>query len=119
MTKLKSLDNHNKLTLVDITDPDFHHCYPEIDVQHAHRILHGKLNDQLLYGLDVTYWAWRLVGKSMWVAPLRWPLIKPLADLCYLFFARYRQTLSRVLMPNQSCDDRCRLPEQGASQRNE
>ena len=109
MSKLKTLDTAKCLVMVDITDDDFVINYPDIDPIEAKKVLHGQLNGQMLYGLDVTYWAWRLVGKGMWIAPLRWPLIKPLADKCYLFFARHRQRISHLLMPGRKCDDKCTL----------
>ena len=109
MSKLKTLDTAKCLALVDITEDGFSDNYPDIDPREAKKVLHGKLNGNMLYGLDVTYWAWRLVGKGNWIAPLRWPLIKPLADRCYLFFARHRQPISRFLMRGQTCDDKCTL----------
>ncbi|MGB2287813.1 MAG: DCC1-like thiol-disulfide oxidoreductase family protein, partial [Porticoccaceae bacterium] len=53
---------------------------------------------------DVTYRAWVLVGKRKWVAVLRWPLIKGFADIGYLFFARNRYTISRLLTGQSRCD---------------
>jgi predicted DCC family thiol-disulfide oxidoreductase YuxK len=38
------------------------------------------------------------VGKHRWLAILRWPVIRHIADLCYLFFARHRQKISGLLM---------------------
>lgn len=67
--------------------------------------LHGKLPDgSIITGLDVTHEAWRLAGKGWLVAPLRWPLLKPLADILYLFFARYRYQISFLLTGKKRCE---------------
>ena len=117
MSKLKTLDTTECLVMVDITEAGFSDNYPDIDPRQAQNVLHGRLNGQMIYGLDVTYWAWRLVGKGIWVEPLRWPLIKPMADRCYLFFARRRQRISRLLMLGQRCDNKCALNAQKKERR--
>ena len=83
-------------------------------------VLHGRFQGQAIYGLDVTYHAWRAVGKGTWVAILRWPVVRSLADLVYLFFAKHRHRLSRLaerLFPrlaigqNKCADGQCTLPK--------
>lgn len=55
------------------------------------RTLHLQLSDgQLLTGVDANVTAWRYAGRGNWLAWLRWPLVRPLADLCYGFWARWR-----------------------------
>jgi len=106
---LKKLDSSGQLELQDITVSDFSARFPHIDTQAADRVLHGELADgSMIYGLDVTCTAWQLVGKGHWFAFLRWPLIRPLADLGYRFFARHRHRISGWFGRTNSCDERCR-----------
>jgi predicted DCC family thiol-disulfide oxidoreductase YuxK len=109
MRHLERLDQGRKLDLQDISAADFSERFPHIDPIQADRILHGELEDgTLIYGLDVTVLAWRLAGRGRWVAFLRWPLVQPVADRVYLFFARHRHRISGWFGRPQTCtDDRC------------
>jgi len=110
MRRLKQRDHKQDIHLVDLYDEAALEHYPNIDAQHASRILHAITDDgTLLLGLDVTHKAWQLVGLGYLTAPLRWPLIKPIADYCYLGFAKHRYTISRWLTGKTRCE-RCRLP---------
>jgi predicted DCC family thiol-disulfide oxidoreductase YuxK len=105
MRHLNSLDSARKIAYEDIYAADFIARFPQIDQQEADRILHGQLaNGELIYGLDVTYQAWVLVGKRKWVAILRWPIIKPIADVIYLLFARHRNRISKLLTGQSRCE---------------
>jgi predicted DCC family thiol-disulfide oxidoreductase YuxK len=109
MRHLHKADIKNTIQFVDINAHDFESNYPTINKEEANRILHGWLADgSLLLGLDVTYKAWSLVGKGGWIAVLRWPLIKPLADLGYRFFAKYRNSISWWFTGQKRCDS-CQL----------
>jgi len=109
MRHLEKLDGGRRLDLQDITAADFTVRFPHIDPVKADRILHGELPDgTLILGLDVTVMAWRLAGRGRWVAFLRWPLVRPVADRVYLFFARHRHRISGWFGRPQTCtDDRC------------
>ncbi len=108
MQHLQRLDREQRLDLQDINAADFVERFPHIDRLHADRILHGELADgRLLYGLDVTVMAWRLVGRGRWVSFLRWPLVRPVADRVYLLFARHRHRISGWFGRPPVCDDRC------------
>ena len=105
MRHLNSLDSARKIAYEDIYAADFSARFPQIDQREADRILHGQLaNGELIYGLDVTYQAWVLVGKRKWVAILRWPIIKPIADVIYLLFARHRNRISKLLTGQSRCE---------------
>ena len=105
MRHLSQLDREQKIRLENIYADDFSQRFPHINQQQADRILHGQLaSGELIYALDVTYEAWSLVGKRHWVAPLRWPLVKQVAHLFYLVFARYRAPISRLLTGSDRCD---------------
>ena len=94
MRQLKSNDDQNVITLVDIHQKSLMKLHPDIKFDEAMRILHGKYQGVTLEGLEVTYHAWTLVGKGRWVALLNWPVLKPVFDKLYLVFARYRHSIS-------------------------
>lgn len=97
MAHLKRKDVNNLITLVDIHQSDFSTLYPNIEVEQAMKILHGLYDTEILLGLAVTHRAWTLVGNGFWVAPLNWPLIKPLSHQIYLWVAKHRQSISTFL----------------------
>jgi predicted DCC family thiol-disulfide oxidoreductase YuxK len=104
MQSLKKADNEQKIVLEDINKADFNRRFPHISKDKAMKILHAQTQTgELIYGLDVTYQAWKKVGKHRWLIILRLPVIKFFADQSYLFFAKYRQPISRFLMPNTAC----------------
>lgn len=106
---LRRLDKTSALDLQDINATDFAQRFPHIDVVAADRMLHGERADgAMIYGLDVTCEAWHLVGKGHWFAFLRWPVIRPVADLAYRFFARHRHRISALFGRRAVCDDSCR-----------
>lgn len=110
MARLASLDNTRALVFEDINAEDFTDRYHSIDPAKANQVLHGwDENQSLLLGLDVSCRAWKLVGKHRWMAALRWPLIRPIADLGYRLFARHRYFFSRLLTGQPRCDDRCAI----------
>lgn len=104
MGALTKEDKENKIKTIDIYSEDFSE-YPQIDATAANTVLHAlNAKGELLLGLDVTYEAWRLVGKGWLYAPLRWPGIKTLADWCYLRFARNRYRVSYWLTGTSRCN---------------
>jgi|TARA_R110002153_G_scaffold273196_2_gene443370 predicted DCC family thiol-disulfide oxidoreductase YuxK len=111
MNHLKKLNKEAKLNFVDIQEPSFSVVYPHLSWSALNARIHAQLPDgSLISGLDVTYLAWKLVGKGWVYAPLRWPIIRWFADLAYLGFARHRYTLSfwltgkRRLQGPSNCD---------------
>lgn len=96
--KLRELDKDKQLAFVDINHPEFSLAYPTLDWQTLDARIHGQLPDgEMISGLDVTYLAWKLVGKGWVYAPLRWPVVSWLADRVYNLFARYRKPISYLL----------------------
>jgi predicted DCC family thiol-disulfide oxidoreductase YuxK len=105
MQQLKCVDHDARIQLVDLHADDLNTAYPHINKNDAMKRLHGQLDSgEMLYGLDVTYQAWSLVGKHRWLAILRWPLIKPIADLFYRIFARHRDRIAFLLTGKTRCD---------------
>jgi predicted DCC family thiol-disulfide oxidoreductase YuxK len=94
MQKLKRHDSNNMIVLENLHQENFSTLFPEINSNDALEILHGQYQGKTLFALDVTHRAWTLVGKGILVAPLKFPIIKQLAHICYLFIAKYRQAIS-------------------------
>ncbi|HAM20566.1 MAG: DUF393 domain-containing protein [Pseudomonadota bacterium] len=108
MRHLRKRDKHNKLTLVDIQAPDFSNRYPTMDWHALNARIHGLREDgTLITGLDVTHEAWKAVGMGWLYAPLRWPVIRLVADAFYNVFAKHRYTISYLLTGKKRQCDRC------------
>lgn len=104
MRALKEFDTSGNIKLVDLRTPEYMQ-YPQVEYESAMTVLHG-IDDQgrLLRGLDVTAAAWKAVGKNSWIQILRWPIIRTVADVCYLLFARNRYAISWLLTGQSRCD---------------
>lgn len=108
MQSLQHSDHNKVIQLIDIQSDDFSSNYPGIDKQQALNILHGQSDDgKMHYGLDVTYLAWSAVGKHRWLKLLRIQPVKWFADRAYLFFARNRNSISRLLLANHCKEGVC------------
>jgi predicted DCC family thiol-disulfide oxidoreductase YuxK len=102
--KLMSLDKQQQISFVDIHSNQFIQQYSELDQKNLDARIHAYLaNGQLINGLDVTYLAWKLVGKGWVYAPLRWPVISWFADHVYTFFAIHRHRISYLLTGKKRC----------------
>lgn len=111
MQHLSRIDKDRSLSFFDIHNPKLLIEHSDINFSDANDILHGKTaNGEVLKGLDVTYEAWRLVGKGYLIAPLRWFWLRPIADKVYLLFAKNRFTVSRWLTGKPRCTESCELP---------
>jgi predicted DCC family thiol-disulfide oxidoreductase YuxK len=115
MLQLKKADTEGKVTLEDLNAADFSNRFPHINKNSAMAILHAQNQaGDMIYGLDVTYQAWKTVGKHRWLFILRLPVIRIFADMGYRFFAKYRQPISRLLMPKTPCEgDSCSIKSKG------
>lgn len=110
MRHLKKRDKANRLGFVDINADSFTDDYPALNKEALNARIHGLTDSgEMITGLDVTYHAWRLVGHGWLYAPLRWRLIKPMADAGYRWFARNRYTISFYLTGKKRCEQ-CREP---------
>ncbi|WP_320823264.1 DUF393 domain-containing protein [Reinekea sp.] len=105
MRQLARRDRAHRIDLQDIHAAGFAQRFPAIDPERADRILHGQLaNGAMIYALDVTYEAWALVGKRHWVAILHWPVVRPVAHWVYLFFARHRGRIAKIVTGSERCE---------------
>ena len=109
MRHLMRLNTEGKLGFEDIMAADFTQRFPMLDWPALNNRIHAMRSDgSLIDGLDVTYLAWKLVGKGWLYAPLRWPFFKPIADWCYVRFARHRYKISYWLTGQKRCQQ-CEL----------
>jgi predicted DCC family thiol-disulfide oxidoreductase YuxK len=73
--------------------------------------LHARFDDGTwVRGLDATLWSWRAAGLGIWAAPLSWQLTRPLLNIGYRLFCRWRPYLAWLPHPDGSrrCrDDSC------------
>jgi predicted DCC family thiol-disulfide oxidoreductase YuxK len=96
--EMKHLRRHDKkgaLQFEDIQASDFLQRYPQLDWQALNARIHVMFADgSIVTGLDATHAMWKAVGKGWLYAPLRWPVIRWVADKAYNAFARHRYTIS-------------------------
>ncbi|MGR5193315.1 thiol-disulfide oxidoreductase DCC family protein [Vibrio rotiferianus] len=104
MEALKQRDAEQQIKIINIYSDAFAD-YPQIDPEQANTILHAlNQKGELLLGLDVTHRAWQLVGRGWLYAPLRWRIVKPVADWLYLKFAKNRYRVSYLLTGKSRCN---------------
>ncbi|MGR5169393.1 thiol-disulfide oxidoreductase DCC family protein [Vibrio astriarenae] len=108
MGHLRRHDKSGKLLLIDVHSERFQ-SQNSVTIEEAMLILHAIDHQGTLYlGLDAAHKAWSLLGKRRLYGPLRLPLIKPIADHLYVWFAKNRYRLSARLLGKASCDSgRC------------
>lgn len=112
INQLKKRDQDGKLGFEDINASSFATRYPDLDWQALNDRIHGiDEHGEVFIGLDVTHKAWSLVGVGWLYAPLRWPVIRLVADVVYKLFARHRYRVSFLLTGqrriNEDCQSAC------------
>lgn len=108
MRSLHRHDDKKQIRTVDIYNAEFAD-FPDIDPKQANIILHAIDNQGTLHlGLDAAHQAWELLGRGWLYAPLRWRVIRPIADSFYLYFARNRYRISYLLTGKSRCES-CRI----------
>jgi predicted DCC family thiol-disulfide oxidoreductase YuxK len=93
---LRRLDRgRGRLDLEDIAAPDFDPARYGTTLHDLMARIHGVLpSGQVVEGVEVFRRAYAAVGLGWLVAPTRWPLVRPLADAAYRWFARNRLRLT-------------------------
>lgn len=108
MRSIRRRDKDKQILTVDIHSKEFL-AFPTIDAQRANTILHAIDQDGTLYlGLDAAYQAWNRLGRGWLYAPLRWSMIRPVADVFYLYFARNRYRISYLFTGKTRCES-CKI----------
>ena len=104
-----------RLHFIDISDPAFD--AQSLGFTHAHMesLLHARFSDGTwVTGLDATLWSWRAAGLGLWAAPLSWRWARPLFNVGYRLFCRWRPHLAWLPHPDGSARCRngsCAVPE--------
>ena len=104
---LRRLDRgRGRLAFDDIAAPGFDASRYHSTQSDLMARIHGVLPDgTLIEGVEVFRRAYSAVGLGWLVAPTRWPLLRPLADAGYRWFARNRL---RLAGRNETCTaERC------------
>ncbi len=98
------LDGTPCLRFEDIADPGFDASVYGLQRDATHGTLHAVTADgTILRGMQVFRAAYAAVGLGWLLAPTGWPLLRPIADLGYRLFARYRVRLGRIF--GRGCED--------------
>ena len=80
-----------RLDFEDISADGFDAGRYGLEIRKVHERIHGVLGDgTVVEGVEVFRVAYSAVGFGWLVAPTRWPLIEPLVNLAYRFFAKNR-----------------------------
>lgn len=104
-----------RLHFIDISDPAFDAQSLGFTRAHMESLLHARFSDGTwVTGLDATLWSWRAAGLGLWAAPLSWRWARPLFNVGYRLFCRWRPHLAWLPHPNGSArcrDGSCAVPE--------
>lgn len=94
---MRRLDRgRGRLRIVDIAAPGFDAAAYGTTYESAMGAIHGVSEDgRTLTGMEVFRRAYDAVGWGWLLAPTGWPVIRPLADRAYRWFARNRLRLTR------------------------
>ena len=108
---LRGRDRHHRIAFVDIDAPDYNPTdYAGISYRMAMGRIHALTSkDAVLTDIAVFREAYRLIGLGWLYAPTRWPVIAPLANLAYGFWASRRLRWTGRADLDTLCRDRCNL----------
>jgi predicted DCC family thiol-disulfide oxidoreductase YuxK len=88
------------LVLEDIASPGFDAGRYGLAFDDVMARIHGVLPDgRVISGMEVFRRAYRAVGWGWLLAPTAWPVVRPLADRFYVWFAR-----NRLWLTGRKCD---------------
>lgn len=93
---LRRLDRgRGRVRFADIASPDFDASRHGRTHAELMARIHGVLPDgSVVEGLEVFRRAYAAVGLGWLLAPTRWPILRPLAEAAYRWFARNRLRLT-------------------------
>lgn len=99
-----------RVSFEDITAPGFDATRHGLERKDLTGRIHGVLPDgRIVDGVEVFRRLYDAVGLGWLLAPTRWPLLRPLADAAYRWFARNRLRITgRHEM--ECVADRCAVP---------
>ena len=109
---IKRWDKNNRLRLVDISASDFSADAWGFSYNELSSALHVRLPQKgWIKGMPAIRELYRAVNHGWIFAITGWPLLSPLSDRLYAYFARHRLRLSKILGYQHKarvCNDRCK-----------
>lgn len=107
---LERLDKgRGRIALVDIVHPDFDASRYGLTQEQVMGAMHGVTHDgEIVVGMGVFRQAYQAVGWGWLLAPTAWPLLRPLFDAFYRWFAKRRLTISKAV--GGCVGGTCRVP---------
>ena len=102
---IRRKDKRGRLKLIDISDPQFDSSSTAKTLDELMREIHGRYADgTMITGVEVFREIYTRLNFGMLVSATRWPLIGPMMNAGYRWFAgmRYRSALKR--MNRQICE---------------
>jgi len=106
---LRWLDRgHGRLAIEDISAPGFDPAGYGTSMEKLMGQIHGVTpGGTLVTGMAVFRRAYDAVGLGWLLAPTNWPILRPIADAGYAWFARHRHWLTGR---SETCDsEHCRI----------
>ncbi len=101
---LRRIDRDGRVELVDIARPSFLSPDPGVTREDLMARIHARRPDgRWLEGMDVFRAMWEAVGWGWLLAPTGWPILRPIFDASYRWFARNRLRLTG----RADCDIAC------------
>ena len=107
---LKKKDLLNKIKFIDINNENYNpSLYQGISYVDAMANLHGILeNGEIIKGLDVLAYSYKLIGLGWVYYPLKIDLIAPVLKLLYQFWAKYRLKITGRSNIEKLCTSECK-----------
>ena len=107
---LKKKDVSNKINFVDIDSDNYNPVlYQDISYAQAMSNLHGILeNGDIIKGLDVLSYSYKLVGLGWVYYPLKIDFLAPVMRLFYQLWARYRLKITSRSNIEKLCTFECK-----------
>jgi predicted DCC family thiol-disulfide oxidoreductase YuxK len=107
---LKRRDRAGQLALEDIAAPEFDPARYGLTRQQVAGVLYGVLPDgRVVSRLETFRLAYAAVGLGWLLRPTGWPILRPICDLGYTIFARYRIPLGRLFGGRGCASGSCKV----------
>ena len=107
---LKKKDTLDKINFVDINDDSYNSIiYQDISYKQAMSNLHGILeNGDIIKGLEVLAYSYKLVGLGWVYYPLKIEFLSPVLKIFYQFWAKYRLKITGRSNIKKLCTSECK-----------
>lgn len=104
-------DKANNLKFVDIDCEEYNpEHYSGITYQQAMATIHAIRSDgTIIKNLAVFQEAYKLIGLGWLYKPTDWPVIAPMANALYAFWANNRLQLTGRGSLHRQCNERCKI----------